>query len=102
MYVSRPNLWTVPLKWQIQRQLVLYSPFHSLCQKDIHQEWTPVEDVGRFLLTVRAEYLFLIILHHSYMDDHSRVQMEYEDFCRYGYRDIFCRNSFNSSLCFFA
>jgi hypothetical protein len=77
-------------------------PLPFSVSKDIHQEWTPVEDVGRFLLTVRAEYLFLIILHHSYMDDHSRVQMEYEDFCRYGYRDIFCRNSFNSSLCFFA
>jgi hypothetical protein len=61
-----------------------------------------VEDVGRFLLTVRAEYLFLIILHHSYMEDHSRIKMEYEDFCRYAHRDIYYRNSFDSSLSFFA
>jgi hypothetical protein len=41
-----------------------------------------VEDVGHFLLTVRAEYLFLVILHHSSMEDHNRIQMEYEAFYR--------------------
>jgi hypothetical protein len=51
-------------------------------KKNIPQEETPVEDVGRFLLRVRAEYLFLVFLHHSYMENHTRIQMEYEDFCR--------------------
>jgi hypothetical protein len=30
-----------------------------------------------------AEYLFLFILHHSYKEDHNRIQMEYQEFCRY-------------------
>jgi hypothetical protein len=47
-----------------------------------------VEDVARFLLTVRVVYLFLIILHHSYMEDHNRIQMEYADFNRYAHKEI--------------
>jgi hypothetical protein len=42
-----------------------------------------VENVGRYLLTVRAEYLFLAILHYTHMEDYTRVQMEYQEFCRY-------------------
>jgi hypothetical protein len=56
-----------------------------LNQRDIHQEKTALENVGRYLLTVRAEYLFLAILHYTHMEDYTRVQMEYEDFCRYVY-----------------
>jgi hypothetical protein len=56
-----------------------------LIKKNNHQEKTALEDVGRYLLTVRAEYLFLVILHYTHMEDHNRVQMEYEDFCRYVY-----------------
>jgi hypothetical protein len=47
------------------------------------QEKTAVENVGRYLLTVRAEYLFLAILHYTHMEDYTRVEMEYKEFCRF-------------------
>jgi hypothetical protein len=42
-----------------------------------------VKEVGRYLLTVRTQYLFLVTLHYTYMEDHLRVQKEYDEFTRY-------------------
>jgi hypothetical protein len=52
-----------------------------------------VENVGRFLLTVRAEYLFLAILHYTHMEDYAGVKMEYVEFCRYSVIHIISTNA---------
>jgi hypothetical protein len=39
--------------------------------------------VGRYLLTVRAEHLFLLTLIYTYTEDYKGVQSEYEEFRRY-------------------
>ncbi len=57
------------------------------------QEKTAVENVGRYLLTVRAEYLFLAILHYTHMEDYTRVEMEYKEFCRYSVIHIISTNA---------
>jgi hypothetical protein len=41
-----------------------------------------VEKVGRYLLTVRAEHLFLITLLYAYMEDFQGVQSELNEFRR--------------------
>lgn len=40
------------------------------------------EELGSYVVTVKAEYLIIVSLHYSYMEDHKRVQREYEDFNR--------------------
>jgi hypothetical protein len=40
-------------------------------------------EAGRYLLTVRVQYLFLVILHYTYKEDHQRVQIEHTEFYRY-------------------
>ncbi len=42
-----------------------------------------MKEVGRYLLTVRTQYLFLVTLHYTFMEDHQRVQAAYEEFTRY-------------------
>jgi hypothetical protein len=38
--------------------------------------------VGRYLLTVRAEYFFLVALYYCYTEDPLRVNKEFEEFRR--------------------
>jgi hypothetical protein len=40
------------------------------------------EELGSYVVTVKAEYLITVSLHYSYVEDHKRVQREYEDFNR--------------------
>jgi hypothetical protein len=40
-------------------------------------------EAGRYLLTVRVQYLFLVTLHYTYKEDHQRVQIEHTEFYRY-------------------
>jgi hypothetical protein len=40
-------------------------------------------EAGRYLLTVRVQYLFLVTLHYTYKEDHQRVQIEHNEFYRY-------------------
>jgi len=40
-------------------------------------------EAGRYLLTVRVQYLFLVTLHYTYKEDHQRVQIEHTKFYRY-------------------
>jgi hypothetical protein len=40
------------------------------------------EELGSYVMTVKAEYLIIVTLHYSYVKDHKRVQREYEDFNR--------------------
>jgi hypothetical protein len=35
------------------------------------------EELGSYVVTVKAEYLIIISLHYSYVEDHKRVQREY-------------------------
>ena len=42
-------------------------------------------NVGRYLLTVRAEYFFLAVLHFSILQDHPRVEQEQLEFTRFVY-----------------
>jgi hypothetical protein len=42
-----------------------------------------VVEAGQYLLTVRVQYLFLVILHYTYKEDHQRVQKENTEFYRY-------------------
>jgi hypothetical protein len=51
--------------------------------KDISQGAKEVEEVGRYLLMVRTQYLFLVTFYYTYMEDHLRVQAEYDEFTRY-------------------
>jgi hypothetical protein len=46
------------------------------------QDKTAVEEVGRYLLTVRAEYFFLVALYYCYVEDPLRVNKEFEEFRR--------------------
>ncbi len=46
-----------------------------------------------------AEYLFLVILHHSYMEDHNRIQMEYQEFCRYTQQSILSQTNAEFGIC---
>ncbi len=76
-----------PLKLASTNTTFIFTPLWKIFLPKSHpsQEKTAVENIARYLLTVRAEYLFLVILHYTHMEDHNRVQMEYEDFCRYVY-----------------
>ncbi len=47
------------------------------------QDRSAVEKVGRYLLNVRAEYVFLITLVHTYAEDYRGVQSELNEFRRY-------------------
>jgi hypothetical protein len=40
------------------------------------------KELGSYVVTVKAEYLIIVSLHYSYVEDHKRVQREYEDFNR--------------------
>jgi len=42
-----------------------------------------VSNVARYLLTVRAEYFFLAVLHFSVPKNHSRVEKEQLEFTRF-------------------
>jgi len=47
------------------------------------QDMNEASEVVRYLLTVRAEYFFLVVLHHSFLQDHPRVLQEIMEFSRY-------------------
>jgi hypothetical protein len=38
--------------------------------------------VARYLLTVRAEYFFLLVLHSAFLEDYTRVEEEKLEFSR--------------------
>jgi hypothetical protein len=42
----------------------------------------PVEDLASYVLTVKAEYLIIVSLFYSNMEDHQRVAQEWTDFIR--------------------
>jgi hypothetical protein len=42
-----------------------------------------VEKVVWYLLTVRAEHLFLMTLLYTYIEDHHGLQIEFKEFSRY-------------------
>jgi hypothetical protein len=49
------------------------------------QDRDAVEKVGQYLLSVRAEHIFLMTLLYTYTDDNRRVQSELNEFHRYPY-----------------
>jgi hypothetical protein len=44
-----------------------------------------VEKASQYLLTVRAEHLFLITLVYTYTEDYQGMESEFDEFCRYPY-----------------
>jgi hypothetical protein len=44
-----------------------------------------VEKVGRYLLSVRAEHIFLMTLLYTYTEDNRRAQSELNEYHRYPY-----------------
>ena len=44
-----------------------------------------MSNVARYLLTVRAEYFFLAVLHFSILENHPRVKKEQLEFTRFVY-----------------
>ena len=40
------------------------------------------EELGSYVVTVKAEYLIIVSLHYAYMEDHKRVEREWDDFNR--------------------
>ena len=49
------------------------------------QDRDAVEKVGQYLLSVRAEHIFLMTLLYTYTDDNRWVQSELNEFHRYPY-----------------
>jgi hypothetical protein len=49
------------------------------------QDRDAVEKVRRYLMSVRAEHIFLMTLLYTYTDDNRRVQSELNEFHRYPY-----------------
>ena len=49
------------------------------------QDRDAVEKVGRYLLSVRAEHIFLMTLLYTYTEDNRGVQSELNEYRRYPY-----------------
>jgi hypothetical protein len=52
-------------------------------RKKFPQNKEEVEEVGRYLLTVRAQYLFLMSLCKKYKENDAGIEDERRSFCRY-------------------
>jgi hypothetical protein len=47
-----------------------------------------VKKAGQYLLTVRAEHLFLMTLLYNYTEDYLELQNEFNEFNRYQYTHL--------------
>ncbi len=52
--------------------------------------------MGRYVLTVKAQYLFLAALYYCNEEDMVRVQKEFEDFSRYSI--LCCLHLFHGAI----
>ncbi len=59
------------------------------------QDRDAVEKVGRYLLSVRAEHIFLMTLLYTYTDDNRWVQSELNEFRRYPYTGTLKTKNYN-------